>query len=69
MVLVDARGVQTERTGMELTLLHLLSEELKQIFVLIIFVRAYIYYKMEGIGDDIMLGAALDHRDRHLRGT
>ena len=36
---------------------HLLTKELKDVFVLIELVRAYIYHKMERVGNDVVLGA------------
>ena len=57
MILRNTRGMETERTGFEFALCHLLTKEFKELFVLIEFIGSYIYDKVERVGDDIVLGA------------
>ena len=67
MVCCDGRRMQMEGTGLQLTLRHLLLQELKHKLILVELIRPHIYHKMQQVGNHIMLGTALHDRHCHLR--
>lgn len=58
----DTRRMQSERAGFQSAFLHVFLKETEQELILVVLIRAYIEYKVQTVGDYIVLRAAL-----HLR--